>query len=47
MMRLPLLEVVERTERAKKTDVFDSLEAFEHVGLFVNWPPDPAGVPFI
>ena len=46
-MRLLLLEVVERTERKKKSDVLEQPEAFEHVGLLVNWPPDAAGVPFI
>jgi hypothetical protein len=40
------VEVVERTGR-KKTDVLEQPELFEHVGLLVNEPPDPIGVPFI
>jgi hypothetical protein len=31
----------------KKTDVEKHPEAFDHVGLLVNEPPGPAGLPFI
>ena len=31
----------------KKTDVSEHPEAFEHVGLLVNWPPGTAELPFI
>jgi hypothetical protein len=30
----------------KKADVAEHPEAFDHVGLLVNWPPYIAGVPF-
>jgi hypothetical protein len=32
---------------AKKTDVSNTREAFDHVGLLVNGPPGAAGLPFI
>jgi len=34
------------TPGEKKTDVSEYPEAFEHVGLLVNKPPGPAGLPF-
>jgi hypothetical protein len=35
------------TPETKKADVVEYLEAFDHVGLLVNEPPGPAGLPFI
>jgi len=46
MAKLLLLEVIEKPERKKNRRVGPP-EAFEHVGLLVNWPPGAAGVPFI
>jgi hypothetical protein len=31
----------------KKADVVEHPEVFDHVGLLVNEPPDPAGLPFV
>jgi hypothetical protein len=31
----------------KKADVTDHVEVINHVGLLINEPPDPAGMPFI
>jgi hypothetical protein len=31
----------------KKADVVENPEVFDHVGLLVNEPPGPAGLPFI
>jgi hypothetical protein len=31
----------------KKADVAEHPEVFDHAGLLVNEPPDPAGLPFI
>ena len=33
--------------KRKKTDVAKHPEAFNHVGLLVNEPPDTAGLPFL
>ena len=33
--------------QAKKADVMEHPEAFDHVGLLVNEPPGQAGLPFI
>jgi hypothetical protein len=31
----------------KKADAAEHPEAFDHVGLLVNKPPGPAGLPFV
>jgi len=33
--------------RRKKTDVAEHPQVLDHVGLLVNEPPGPAGLPFI
>jgi len=33
--------------KAKKTDVVEHPQVFDHVGLLVNEPPGSAGLPFI
>jgi hypothetical protein len=34
------------TASEKKADVVECPEAFDHVGLLVNWSPGTAGLPF-
>ena len=36
-----------RPSKAKKNDVVEHPEVFDHVGLLVNEPPGMAGMPFI
>ena len=43
----PRVETTEITYRKRKADVVEHPRVFDHVGLLVNEPPGPAGLPFI
>jgi hypothetical protein len=43
----PAVGVFISSEGAKKTDVAEHPEVFDHVGLLVNGLPGAAGLPFI
>jgi hypothetical protein len=45
--RLCFSSIAKSDPKAKKADVAEHPEVFDHVGLLVNEPPGTAGLPFI
>ena len=43
----PWVDAADLRNRKKKADAVEHPQGLDHVGLLVNEPPGPAGLPFI